>query len=188
MLFEARDLLPPSQSPASAMRLKPDCRRGVGPAGAAVQTLLAFVERNCLARRSAPTACRLTRTWRTSATSTTQQDVSAGNDPAHVALPAVHRVASLSKRWLLGTHHGGCGAQHVEAYLDEFVFRFNRRQSNARGLLFYRLLRNAVALRKVSQELIVLRPRPQRTKRRGRKRMRPYSPSAITNTPAPRGT
>lgn len=44
--------------------------------------------------------------------------VSKGSDPAHVVLPAVHRVASLVKRWLLGTHHGGIGAQHVEAYLD----------------------------------------------------------------------
>jgi len=90
------------------------------------------------------------------------------------------------KRWLLGTHHGGWGAQHVEAYLDEFVFRFNRRQSNARGLLFYRLLQNAVALRKINQEVIVLRPKPGGTKQRGRKRTRPYSTSAITNSPAPR--
>jgi transposase-like protein len=46
--------------------------------------------------------------------------VSKGSDLARVVLPAVHRVASLVKRWLLGTHHGGIGAQHVEAYLDEF--------------------------------------------------------------------
>ena len=72
--------------------------------------------------------------------------------------------------------------------MDEFVFRFNRRQSNARGLLFYRLLQNAVALRKINQEPIVLRPKPEGTKRRGRKRTRPYSTSAITNSPAPRGT
>jgi ISXO2-like transposase domain len=44
-------------------------------------------------------------------------------------LPAVHRVASLLKRWLLGTHQGGVAEQHVDAYLDEFVFRFNRRTS-----------------------------------------------------------
>jgi len=49
------------------------------------------------------------------------------------------------KRWLLGTHHGGCGEQHGETSLDEFVFRFNRPQSNARGLLFYRFLQNTVA-------------------------------------------
>jgi hypothetical protein len=68
-------------------------------------------------------------------------------------------VASLLKRWLLGTHHGGWGEQHVETYLDEFVFRFNRRQSNARGLLFYRLLQNAVVMNKATYELIVLRPK-----------------------------
>jgi len=65
--------------------------------------------------------------------------VSQTNDPAHVALPAVHRVASLFKRWLLGTHQGGVAEQHLDAYLDEFVFRFNRRKSRRRGLLFYRL-------------------------------------------------
>jgi len=47
--------------------------------------------------------------------------VSQTNDPAHVALPAVHRVASLFKRWLLGTHQGGVAEQHLDAYLDEFV-------------------------------------------------------------------
>jgi transposase-like protein len=93
--------------------------------------------------------------------------VSQGSDPAHVVLPAVHRVASLLKRWLLGTHHGGIGAQHVEAYLDEFVFRFNRRQSNARGLLFYRLLQNAVVVKKVKYDTIVWSRRGQAGKRRG---------------------
>jgi hypothetical protein len=79
----------------------------------------------------------------------------------------VHRVASLVKRWLLGTHHGGIGAQHVEAYLDEFIFRFNRRQSNARGLLFYRLLQNAVVVKKLDYDTIVWSRRGQAGKRRG---------------------
>lgn len=70
--------------------------------------------------------------------------VSAGDDPAHVAMPAVHRVASLLKRWLLGTHQGSVGPQHLDAYLNEFTFRFNRRTSRRRGLLFYRLLEQAV--------------------------------------------
>lgn len=100
--------------------------------------------------------------------------VSQGDDPAHVVLPAVHRVASLVKRWLLGTHHGGIGAQHVEAYLDEFIFRFNRRQSNARGLLFYRLLQNAVVVRKLDYDTIVWSRRGQAGKRRGPK---PKSPA-----------
>jgi hypothetical protein len=76
----------------------------------------------------------------------------------------------------------------VETYLDEFVFRFNRRQSNARGLLFYRLLQTAVVMNKATYKLIVLRPKSKETKPRGRKRMRPYSTSAITKTPAERVT
>ena len=64
---------------------------------------------------------------------------------AHELLPAVHRVASLAERWLLGTHQGGVKQGHLPAYLDEFTFRFNRRRSRSRGLLFYRLLAQAVA-------------------------------------------
>ncbi len=56
----------------------------------------------------------------------------------------VHRVASLLKRWLLGTHQGAVSPQHLDYYLDEFTFRFNRRRARARGLLFYRLLQQAV--------------------------------------------
>ncbi len=81
----------------------------------------------------------------------------------------MHRVASLLKRWLLGTHHGGIGAQHVDAYLNEFIFRFNRRQSNARGL-FYRLLQNAVVLKKRDYDTIVWSRRGQAGKIRGARR------------------
>lgn len=152
------------------------------------ETLLAFVERNCEPGSTIHTdGLQAYKGLPDLGYEHDSTNVSAGNDPAHVALPAVHRVASLLKRWLLGTHHGGWGAQHVETYLDEFIFRFNRRQSNARGLLFYRLLQNAVALRKINREVIVLRPKPEGTKQRGRKRTRPYSTSAITNTPGPRG-
>ena len=63
---------------------------------------------------------------------------------AHELLPGVHRVASLAQRWLLGTHQGGVKPGHMQAYLDEFTFRFNRRRSRARGMLFYRLLEQAV--------------------------------------------
>jgi ISXO2-like transposase domain len=65
--------------------------------------------------------------------------------PAHVALPGVHRVASLLKRWLTGTLHYGHSIDQLDYYLDEFTFRFNRRTSKSRGLLFYRLLQQAVA-------------------------------------------
>lgn len=68
-----------------------------------------------------------------------------GSDPAHVVMPRVHNVASLLKRWLMGTHQGGIQRQHLDYYLDEFTFRFNRRRSQARGLLFHRLVQQAVA-------------------------------------------
>jgi transposase-like protein len=61
-------------------------------------------------------------------------------------LPRANRVASLLKRWLLGTHQGGTQVTHLEYYLDEFTFRFNRRMSSTRGLLFYRLVEQAVHL------------------------------------------
>jgi len=59
-------------------------------------------------------------------------------------LPRVHRVASLLKRWLLGTHQGAVRAHQLDYYLDEFTFRFNRRTSRSRGMLFYRLLQQAL--------------------------------------------
>jgi transposase-like protein len=62
-----------------------------------------------------------------------------GDDPGAL-LPAVHRVASLAKRWLLGTHQGSVAGAHLPAYLDEFVFRFNRRRSASRGMVFCRVL------------------------------------------------
>jgi len=65
-------------------------------------------------------------------------------ESAHVEMPGVHRVASLLKRWLLGTHQGAVSRKHLDYYLDEFTFRFNRRTSRARGLLFYRLAQQAV--------------------------------------------
>jgi len=61
-------------------------------------------------------------------------------------LPHVHLVVSLVKRWLLGTHQGAVEKKHLQAYLDEYVFRFNRRTSAKRGLLFYRLLENAMTV------------------------------------------
>jgi transposase-like protein len=58
-------------------------------------------------------------------------------------LPRVHRVVSLLKRWLMGTHHGAVSHAHLDYYLDEFTFRFNRRTSRHRGKLFYRLVQQA---------------------------------------------
>jgi transposase-like protein len=65
-------------------------------------------------------------------------------DLAMDPLPRVHRVVSLLKRWLLGTHQGAVSAAHLDYYLDEFTFRFNRRRSRHRGLLFLRLAQQAV--------------------------------------------
>jgi hypothetical protein len=65
-------------------------------------------------------------------------------NPAHEMLPAVHRVSALLKRWLAGTLHDGESADHLDYYLDEFTFRFNRRTSRSRGLLWYRLVQQAV--------------------------------------------
>lgn len=69
-----------------------------------------------------------------------RKDAVVGED----ALPLVNRVASLLKRWLLGTHQGAVRPSHLDYYLDEFTFRFNRRTSRSRGLLFRRLLEQAV--------------------------------------------
>ena len=71
--------------------------------------------------------------------------LSDSGDPAHVSMPGVHRVAALVKRWLLSTHQGSVSGKHLEYYLDEYTFRFNRRTSRSRGLLFYRLVQQAVA-------------------------------------------
>ena len=70
--------------------------------------------------------------------------LAASGEPAHVAMPRVHRVSSLLKRWLLGTHQGAPRPHQLDFYLDEFAFRFNRRSSRQRGLLFYRLLEQAM--------------------------------------------
>lgn len=70
--------------------------------------------------------------------------LSSMSDPAHVSMPGVHRVASLLKRWILGTHQGSVSTEHLQSYVEEFTFRFNRRTSLSRGLVFRRLLEQAV--------------------------------------------
>ena len=70
-------------------------------------------------------------------------------------LPRVHMVVSLLKRWLLGTHQGAVREKHLQAYLDEYVFRFNRRKSAERGLLFYRLLECAMNVKPITYDDIV---------------------------------
>jgi transposase-like protein len=70
--------------------------------------------------------------------------LSGSGDPAHVAMPGAHRIASLLKRWILGTHQGSATPEHLQSYLEEFTFRFNRRTSRSRGLVFRRLLEQAI--------------------------------------------
>jgi transposase-like protein len=77
-------------------------------------------------------------------------------------LPGVHTVSSLAKRWLLGTHQGAVDEAHLAAYLDEFEFRFNRRRSRSRGLVFYRVLELAVAHQPVRYRELILNPKPGR--------------------------
>lgn len=72
-------------------------------------------------------------------------NIKASGQPAHPSLPGVHLVFSLTKQDLEGTYQGSVQPEHLQTYLDEFVFRFNRRTSHTRGLLFFWLLESAVA-------------------------------------------
>lgn len=81
--------------------------------------------------------------------------ISASPDPAHIVMPRVHKVASLLKRWIMGTLQGGIQRQHLDYYLDEFAFRFNRRRSKARGMLFYRLVQQAVTIEPAPYRAII---------------------------------
>ena len=99
------------------------------------------------------------------AMTTSAKSCSARRSPADVSMAGVHRVASLVKRWILGTHHGSVQPGHLDAYLDEFVFRFNRRTSSSRGMLFYRLLQQAVGTDPVTYEDVVGAPHPQNKRR-----------------------
>jgi transposase-like protein len=83
-----------------------------------------------------------------------------GEDPGKL-LPAVHRVASLVKRWLLGTHQGSVDDAHLDSYLNEFVFRFNRRRSRSRGMVFYRVLELAVTHQPVRYHNLIATHRPR---------------------------
>ena len=70
-------------------------------------------------------------------------------------MPRVHQVVSLLKRWLMGTHQGAVSQEHLDYYLDEFTFRFNRRRSRSRGKLFFRLLQQAVVIEPVPYKSMI---------------------------------
>jgi transposase-like protein len=83
-------------------------------------------------------------------------------DPKNAAglLPGVHRIFSLLKRWLLGTHQGAISVKHLPSYLAEYEFRFNRRRSNSRTKLFHRLVEIAVAIAPTTYEALVAQEAP----------------------------
>ena len=82
-------------------------------------------------------------------------NIAASGDAAHVVMPRVHRVASLFSRVWLGTHQGAIRPSHLAYYLDEFTFRFNRRNSKTRGLLFYRLMEQAVDCAPAPRKILI---------------------------------
>jgi transposase-like protein len=96
-----------------------------------------------------------------------QRTVMLGSEvPAHVSMAGVHRVAALVQRWILGTHHGSVQPEHLDAYLDEFVFRFNRRTSTSRGMLFYRLLQQAVLTQPLTYAQVAGKPKRSKPAKR----------------------
>jgi transposase-like protein len=87
-------------------------------------------------------------------------NLSATSGDAAAPLPAIHLVFSLAKRWLLGTHHGAVGEKHMAAYLDEFVFRFNRRTARSISHRFARLIEHAVQIAPTTYRALVAQPQP----------------------------
>lgn len=112
--------------------------------------------------------------------------VSGSGMQAHQLLSAVHRVASLFKRWMLGTHQGSVSEDHIDAYLAEFTFRFNRRKSTDRGLLFYRLMTYAAQADPLTYNDLVVFPKAKKIKPTAPTGLRPPAQSlAITPTLQP---
>jgi transposase-like protein len=95
-------------------------------------------------------------------------NVSKRKKDASDLLPGVHRIASLLKRWLMGTHQGAVSHDHLDYYLDEFTFRFNRRTSSYRGKLFYRLLEQSVQVKPAPYKSIVKNIRGRKSEKHHR--------------------
>jgi transposase-like protein len=89
---------------------------------------------------------------------------------AGTLMPRTHRVISLLKRWLTSTHQGAISHEHLDYYLDEFTFRFNRRASRSRGKLFLRLVQQAAQVEPVPYEALVrhVQGRGRRSRQRHR--------------------
>jgi transposase-like protein len=101
--------------------------------------------------------------------------IAASGLPAHVVLPATHRVFSLVKRWVMGTLQGSVSSAHLQGYFDEWVFRFNRRHSRSRGLQFHTLLSQAVGAGPITYREMRLA---------GRTRPAPSPPTRARSRPA----
>jgi len=105
-----------------------------------------------------------------------QRAARVGGDDSTALLPGAHRIASLAKRWLLGTHQGAVDRAHLSNYLNEFVFRFNRRHSRSRGMVFFRVLELAVIHEPVHYKDIVAVQRPRK--------VQPIPPGATGHPPS----
>jgi transposase-like protein len=136
-------------------------------ADASAQSLLAFVSTNV-----EPGATVITDAWQGYRglekkgyihDRRSQRAASARGEDPGALLPGVHRIASLAKRWLLGTHQGAVDAAHLPSYLNEFVFRFNRRRSRSRGMVFYRVLELAAGHEPVRYRNITAGNKPRKT-------------------------
>ncbi|MHB8189912.1 MAG: IS1595 family transposase [Ferrimicrobium sp.] len=103
-------------------------------------------------------------------------NLSASDLEAHEELPAVHRVVSLPKRWLVDTHQGAVSPKHLQRYLEGFTFRFNRRTSRRPGLLFYRLLEGAVTCGPLTYDQLA---KIRRVKRPGHSPTPPTNPQLV---------
>jgi len=91
--------------------------------------------------------------------------ISRSQQKASQLLPYVHRVVALLKNWLRGTHQGAISSEHLDYYLDEFTFRFNRRTSRYRGKLFYRLLQNTILVEPITYQQMIKNIRGRKPKK-----------------------
>lgn len=135
-------------------------------ADASSASLLPFVQENV-----EPGSCVVTDGWegygavKTAGYLHEPRTISGSGKKAHELLPCVHLIDSLLKRWLLGTHQGAVMPEQLAHYLNEYAFRFNRRLSNHRGKLFYRLVGQCLEIEPQPYKTIVARPRKRKTHR-----------------------
>ncbi|MDE0621121.1 MAG: transposase [Bryobacterales bacterium] len=74
--------------------------------------------------------------------------------------PRARLLSSLLKRWLLRTHHGSVGSKHLQGYLDECTFRFNRRISRRIRKIFYRLAEQLISRQPIAYKTFITRSDP----------------------------